>query len=99
MSTRVVVRYFGRIQNFEWLSGCEIGCILRMKLRAIFAANVKARRKAMNLSQEEVALRADVSRSFMYEIERAGYSARLDVVERIAKVLRAEAWELLKPSK
>jgi len=40
-----------------------------------------------------------VSRSFMYEIERAGYSARLDVVERIAKVLRAEAWELLKPSK
>lgn len=68
-----------------------------MKLRQILAKNVRARRKALKLSVEKLANQADVSRSFMFEVERARYSTRLDVVERIAKVLKVEPWQLLRP--
>lgn len=57
-------------------------------------------RREKGLSQEELALRAGISRSYMYEIERAGFSASLDKVEKIAKVLAVDPWELLaKPPK
>ena len=58
-----------------------------MTLRQVFARNVRHLRARKGLSQEQLALEADISRSYMYELERGTYSASLDMVERIAKAL------------
>lgn len=52
-------------------------------------------RNGLRLSQEELADAAEVSRGYMSDLERAEYSASLDVVERIAKALRVDPAQLL----
>jgi transcriptional regulator with XRE-family HTH domain len=66
-----------------------------MSLREIFARNIRHWRAHRGLSQEQLALRAGVSRGYMSDLERAEYSASLDVVEKIAKVLGVTAASLL----
>jgi len=66
-----------------------------MTLREVFARNLRRWRAQRGLSQEELAFRAEISRGYMSDLERAEYSASLDMVERIAKVLAVEPSELL----
>ena len=70
-----------------------------MTLREVFARNLRRWRSERRLSQEELAFRANVSRGYMSDLERAAYSASLDVVERIAKVLAVEPAQLLEKAK
>lgn len=67
-----------------------------MEIREIFAINLRARRLACGLSQEELAHRADLDRTYISSLERQVYAAGIDVVDRIAKVLGVEAADLLK---
>lgn len=66
-----------------------------MTLRQTFAKNVRHWRHARGLSQETLAYEADISRSYLYELERGKYPANLDFIERIAKVLAVEPAQLL----
>ncbi|WP_426257623.1 helix-turn-helix domain-containing protein [Sphingomonas sp. DC1600-2] len=68
-----------------------------MDIREVLAHNLKAYRLAQNLSQEELAHRADIDRTYVSALERSVYAASVDVVDRIAKVLGIEAAELLRP--
>ena len=70
----------------------------KMRLRQIFAANLRARRNARGLSQEDLADLAEIDRTYVSLLERCEYSASLDVVERIAVALNVDASELLAPS-
>jgi transcriptional regulator with XRE-family HTH domain len=47
------------------------------------------------MSQEALAYEAEISRSYLYELERGKYPANLDFIERIAKVLAVEPSQLL----
>ncbi|KGJ10082.1 XRE family transcriptional regulator [Paracoccus versutus] len=67
-----------------------------MKIREIFAHNLRAARQARGLSQEELAHRADVDRTYISSLERRVYGASIDVVDRLASVLEMEASDLLK---
>jgi transcriptional regulator with XRE-family HTH domain len=67
-----------------------------MKIREVLALNVRKLRQARRLSQEELAHRADIDRTYVSSIERCRYSAGVDVVDRIARVLGVEAADLLK---
>jgi transcriptional regulator with XRE-family HTH domain len=67
-----------------------------MDIREIFATNLRAARKAVGLSQEELAHRADVDRTYVSSLERCVYAAGIDVVDRLAKVLEVEAADLLR---
>jgi transcriptional regulator with XRE-family HTH domain len=67
-----------------------------MKIREVLALNVRKLRQARRLSQEELADRADIDRTYVSSIERCRYSAGVDVVDRIARVLGVEAADLLK---
>ncbi|RVD74177.1 MAG: helix-turn-helix transcriptional regulator [Mesorhizobium sp.] len=72
-----------------------------MDLRDVLAANLRRLRHAKGLSQDDLAYEAEVSRSYLSQIEkgRAGkFYASLRIVERVATVLQVEAWELLKPT-
>jgi transcriptional regulator with XRE-family HTH domain len=66
-----------------------------MGIREIFASNLRSARKAAGLSQEELAHRADVDRTYVSSLERCVYAAGLDVVDKLAKVLGVEAADLL----
>ncbi|MCR5879531.1 helix-turn-helix domain-containing protein [Phenylobacterium sp. J367] len=68
-----------------------------MGSREILAANLRSARRRNNLSQEELASRADIDRTYVSALERGVYGATIDVLDRLARALDVETWELLKP--
>lgn len=65
-------------------------------LRRVFADNVRARRKELGLSQEELADRAQVHRTFIGHVERAETNVSIDNIDRISAALEIPAWQLLR---
>ena len=71
-----------------------------MSLRETFAANLRHRRQEVGLSQEELAHRAQIDRTYVSSLERCQYAATLDVIEKLAVELDVDPAELLMlPSK
>ncbi|MDG1738196.1 MAG: helix-turn-helix transcriptional regulator [Paracoccaceae bacterium] len=65
-----------------------------MKLRDRVGLNVRNLRNSKGLSQEQLALAAEVDRSYISEIELAKNSESIDVLERIADALNVDPKEL-----
>lgn len=65
-----------------------------MDLRDRVGQNIQDLRRARDLSQEELALRAHVSRGHMGKVENAKFAASLDLLERIAKALDVDPEKL-----
>jgi len=63
-------------------------------LRA-FAAELKARRAALDISQEALAYASDVNRTFVAKLELATTSPSLTSIFRLANGLQIEPWELV----
>lgn len=66
-----------------------------MDIREIFALNLRTLRNAKGLSQEELAHRANVHRTYISSLERCVYSPTIDTIDSIARILGVEAFELL----
>ena len=66
-----------------------------MELRKAFARNLRGARSSKKVSQEELADRAELDRTYISALERCLYSASLDTIERIAKALQVEPSSLL----
>ncbi|MCA1408827.1 helix-turn-helix transcriptional regulator [Ensifer sp. IC3342] len=66
-----------------------------MEIREVFARNLKAAGRAKGLSQEELAHRAGIDRTYISSLERSVYNASIDVVDHLATVFEIEA-DLLK---
>lgn len=60
-----------------------------------FAANVRRRRLELDLSQEELAERAGVHRTYVGMLERGEKNVTIYNIERIALALRVEPYCLL----
>lgn len=60
-----------------------------------FASELKARRAALRLSQEELAFRAEVNRTYIAKLELARNQPTLSVLHRLALALGGELPELL----
>lgn len=69
-----------------------------MALRQTFAINLRNVRKANGLSQEELAHRADLDRTYISALERCVYGASIDVIEKLAQVLNVAPEKLLSDS-
>jgi transcriptional regulator with XRE-family HTH domain len=67
-----------------------------MEIREVLALNLRKLRQAQGLSQEELAHQAQIDRTYISALERSIYSAGIDVVERLARVLGVEAADLLR---
>ena len=67
-----------------------------MNIREVLALNLRKLRRARGLSQEELAHRAKLDRTYISSLERSMYAAGIDVVDRLARVLGVEASDLLK---
>lgn len=62
---------------------------------AILARNIKAARKRLNLSQEDLAARAQIDRTYVSGIERQVRNPTITVVAKFAKALETTAADLL----
>ncbi len=69
-----------------------------MEIREIFASNLRQYRQARGLSQEELAHRAELDRTYISALERCVYAASIDVVGKLAAVLEIEPADLLAAS-
>ena len=69
---------------------------LRMDLREVFATNLRRLRHARGMSQDNLAYEAEVSRSYLSQIEKGAFFASLKIVGRLAEALKVEPAELLK---
>lgn len=68
-----------------------------MAIRSVFADNLKRARALRKLSQEDLAYEAGVERTYVGLLEREKNSPTIDMVERLAKVLKVRPYELLRP--
>ena len=66
-----------------------------MDIREVFARNLRRYRRAARLSQEELAHRSDIDRTYISSLERSVYAASIDVVDRLATALEIQAADLL----
>jgi len=62
---------------------------------AVVAQNVRARRKAAGLSQEDLAHEAGVDRTYVSQVERRQRNVTIVVLARLAKALGTTADQLL----
>jgi transcriptional regulator with XRE-family HTH domain len=67
-----------------------------MDLREVFAANLRRLRHAKGLSQDDLAYEAEVSRSYLSQLEKGTFYASLRIVNRLATALEVEPAELLR---
>jgi len=68
-----------------------------MDLREVFASNLRHLRHAKGLSQDDLAYEAEMSRSYLSQLERGTFYASLKIIGKLAAVLDVEPAELLKP--
>jgi len=66
-------------------------------LRRRVAVNIRRLRKAMGLSQEQLAELAQLHRTFVSQIERCVTNISIDSLERVAQGLGVDITELLQP--
>lgn len=64
----------------------------------IFGENVRKYRRLLDISQEELASRADLHRTYIGMIERAEKNITLVNMEKIAKALEVRIEDLIKDS-
>ena len=67
-----------------------------MEIREVLALNLRKFRQAQSLSQEELADRAGIDRTYISALERSVYAASIEVVDRLARALAVEAADLLR---
>lgn len=67
-----------------------------MDLREVFAANLRRLRHAKGLSQDDLAYEAEVSRSYLSQLEKGAFYASLRIVGKVAVALGVEPAELLR---
>lgn len=64
------------------------------KLPKVLGKRIQKLRKSVNLTQEELAEKVNVSRAYIGYIEQARNTPSLELLEKIAKVLRIDIREL-----
>ena len=66
-----------------------------MDIRTAFGRNLRDLRLTRRLSQEELAFRAQIDRTYMSSIERGEANPTLVVLDRLARALRIPLTELV----
>ncbi len=69
---------------------------IKRNLRDILKTNIKYYRIKANLTQEDLAEKADVTSKYISDLERGIFNVSLEKLEQIAETLNIEAYLLLK---
>ena len=65
------------------------------ELRDRFATNLRRIRHSKGMSQDELAYNAEISRSYLSQLEKGKFYASLKIIGRLAEVLRVDPAEFL----
>jgi transcriptional regulator with XRE-family HTH domain len=65
-------------------------------LRDLFATNLRRLRHERGLSQDDLAAEAEMSRSYLSQIENAKFHVSLKIIGKLASILQAEPAEFFK---
>lgn len=68
-----------------------------MNVVRLFGENVRKERLARGWTQQELAGRLEMERSYLSELERGRRNPTVRVLGALAQALGVEPWELLKP--
>lgn len=68
-----------------------------MDLRDILAANLRRLRNEKGLAQDDLAYEAEVSRSYLSQLEKGTFYASLKILEKLAVPLGVQPYELIVP--
>jgi len=67
-----------------------------MDLRETFATNLRRLRNAKAMSQDDLAYEAEVSRSYLSQLEKGVFHVSLKIIGKLAEALDADPAEFLK---
>jgi transcriptional regulator with XRE-family HTH domain len=70
-----------------------------MDLRETFATNLRRLRNSKGWSQDDLALEAGISRSYLSQLEKGVYFVSIKVIGKLARTLGVEPEEFLKRTK
>lgn len=70
-----------------------------MDLREVFAGNLRRLRHARGMSQDDLAYEAEISRSYLSQLEKGAFYASLKIIGKVAQALDVQPAELLKTTK
>lgn len=70
-----------------------------MDVVVLLGRNVRVFRRGLGLSQEELAHRAEMERSYVSDIERGTRNPSVRALGKLAIALEVEPWVLLTPSR
>lgn len=70
-----------------------------MNILKIFGDNLKHYRLLKNLTQEELAFKSGLHRTYISSIERYNRSISLENIQKLAVALEIDAYQLLKENK
>ena len=70
-----------------------------MDLRETFATNLRRLRNAKGWSQDDLALEADISRSYLSQLEKGVYYVSIKIIGKLATTLDVEPEEFLRSAK
>jgi transcriptional regulator with XRE-family HTH domain len=73
-----------------------VGYVQARSSNQVVAAAVRAKRRALKLSQEELADRCRLHRTYVGAIERAEGNITLDTLDKLAKALGVKPYDLLR---
>lgn len=68
-------------------------------LRGTLAYNIRLLRYEKGISQEELAFRCELDRTYISAVERCIWNVALSNIEKIAGALNVDPWQLLAPPK
>ena len=71
-------------------------CPSRMDIRETFATNLRRLRNAKGLAQDDLAYEAEISRSYLSQLEKGKFYASLKIISKLAIALEADPSEFLK---
>ncbi|UGY27323.1 helix-turn-helix domain-containing protein [Bradyrhizobium septentrionale] len=63
------------------------------------AANLRRLRAEKGLAQDDLAYEAEVSRSYLSQLEKGAFYASLKILEKLARALGVAPYELIMPPK
>lgn len=63
-----------------------------------FGARLKARRKALGLTQTDIYKRTDITIGYLSTIERGRANPSLDLIVKLADAVDLDIWDLFRPT-